>query len=444
MCFVAVIKRMNRPRVIFLESVVLGMPPRFRRLFPDSSFLRKWLVLTSGTVMGQGILIISSPLLTRLFTPEEFGLFVVFAALVAIFGVGAGLRYERAVPLAATDEEAAAIVTVVFLASGLVAMVLAGFVWLIGDWLAGRLDADGLALWLWLLPPSVLIWGGGLALNYWFIRRHAYGVNALNRTAQFGTQTAAQLAMGAAGWGAPGLILGYFCGYIVRFGHYFMRVPYSDLRLFVAWRWPRLKVLVREHWRYPAFSVPAGLLTSVVQLGPEIIVAVMFGPAMAGIYALAQRVVGLPIRMLSEAASQVFLGELRGLERAALRRLFLRTVALFSSLGLLGMLPLLIFAPPLFRLVFGEGWAEAGVLAQLLIPLFFARFVDMPVSQLLDAINRHQANFLITIMQNVIMVGGFFVSALMALSVFETIFLFSMSQTILLVYRLLYCWAVIK
>lgn len=394
--------------------------------------------------MGQGILVISSPLLTRLFTPEEFGVFAVFAALAAIFGVGAGLRYERAVPLASTDEEAAAIGTVVLLASGLVAMVLAGLVWLIGDWLAGRLDADGLAYWLWLLPPSVLIWGGGLALNYWFIRRHAYGVNALNRTAQFGSQAAAQLAMGAAGWGAPGLMLGYFCGYVVRLAHYFRRLPCSDRRLLMAWRWSRLKTLAWEHWRYPAFSVPSGLLTSVVQLGPEIIVAVMFGPAMAGIYALAQRVVGLPIRMLSEAASQVFLGELRGLERAALRRLFLRTIALFSSLGLLGMLPLLVFAPPLFRLVFGEGWTEAGILVQLLIPLFLARFVDMPVSQLLDAINRHQANFFITMLQNAAMAGSFVVSYLFEFSVFESIFLFSISQTILLVYRLLYCWAVIK
>jgi O-antigen/teichoic acid export membrane protein len=420
------------------------MPLRFRHLFPDSSFLRKWLVLTSGTVMGQGILVISSPLLTRLFTPEEFGLFAVFAALVAIFGVAAGLRYERAVPLAPTDEQAATIVTVVLLASGLVAMVLAGFVWLIGDWLAGRLDADGLAHWLWLLPPSVLIWGGGLALNYWFLRRHAYGVNAQNRTLQFGSQAAAQLAMGAVGWGAPGLMLGYFCGYIVRLVHYVARLPHSDWRLLVAWRWAGLKAVVHEHWRYPAFSVPSGLMTSVVQLVPEIIVAVMFGPAMAGIYALSQRVVGLPTRMLSEAASQVFLGELRGLERAALRRLFLRTIALFSSLGLLGMLPLLIFAPPLFRLVFGEGWTEAGILVQLLIPLFFARFVDMPVSQLLDAVNHHRANFLITLLQNVIMVGSFFVSYLMAMSVFETIFLFSMLQTVLLVYRLVYCWLIIR
>lgn len=422
----------------------MAIPPRLRRLFPDPSFLRKWLVLTSGTIMGQGIIVISSPLLTRLFTPEEFGVFAVFAALVAIFGVAAGLRYERVVPLASTDEKAAAIVTVVLLASGLVAIILTGFVWLIGDWLASRLDADGLAHWLWLLPPSVLIWGGGLALSHWFIRRHTYGVNALNRTAQFGTQAASQLAMGAVGWGAPGLMVGYACGYVARFLHYFICLQRDDRRLLVSWRWEGLKAAACEHWRYPAFSVPSGLLTSVAQLGPEIIVAMMFGPAVAGIYALAQRVVGLPIRMLSEAASQVFLGEIRGLERSALRRLFLRTIMLFSSLGLLGMLPLLAFAPPLFRLVFGENWTETGVLVQLLVPLFFARFVDMPVSQLLDALNRHRANFFITFAQIAVMIGAFFIAYMIEASIFETVLMFSISQTVLLIYRLLYCWMILR
>jgi O-antigen/teichoic acid export membrane protein len=418
----------------------LRMPHRLRRLVPASSFLRKWLLLASGTLIGQALVVISSPLLTRLFTPEEFGVFAVFAALVGIAATLSGLRYEFAVPLASSDEDAAAIVAVVVLSSGLLAAILAGIVWLIGHWLAGQLNVAELAHWFWLLPPALLIWGVGTALSYWSVRRHTYGLNALNRTVQLGTQTAGQLAMGVVGWGAPGLILGYLCGYATRLGHFLVRLPPSDRQLLATWQWSRLRAVAREHWRYPAFTLPSSLLARFLQLGPAIIIAAMFGPAMAGFYAVAQRVVGLPIRMLGEAASQVFLGELRGLERPALRQLFLRTLALFGGLALVAMLPLLFFAPPLFHLLLGDGWAEAGIFVQLLTPLYIARFIDVPISQLLNALNRHQIHFFLTTLSTAALLVSFVAAYLLDFSVFETIALLSVLQTSVYFYRLARCW----
>lgn len=421
---------------------MLRMPHRLRlrRFVPESSFLRKWLLLASGTLMGQALVVITSPLLTRLFTPEEFGLFAVFIAIVGIAVVLSGLRYELAAPLASNDEDAAAIVAVVFLTSGLLAAILAGLVWFFGDWLAGQLNVAELAHWFWLLPPALLIWGAGTALSYWSIRRNTYGVNAVNRTVQLGTQTAGQLVMGVVGWGAPGLILGYLCGYVTRLGHYLIRLPRSDWQLLAAWQWSRLRAVAHEHWRYPAFSLPSSLLARVSQLGPAIIIAAMFGPAMAGFYAVAQRVVGLPIRMLSEAASQVFLGELRGLERPALRQFFLRTLALFGGLALVGMLPFLFFAPPLFHLLLGSGWAEGGIFVQLLTPLYIARFIDVPVSQLLNSLNRHQIHFFLTVLSVGALIASFLVAFLLSLSVFQTIALLSALQTMVYIYRLVRCW----
>ena len=195
------------------------MPRRLRHLLPDSSFLRKWWLLASGTIMGQALVVISSPLLTRLVTPEDFGLFAVFSALVGIAGGAAGLRYEYAVPLAAADEDAAAIAAVVVLTSAGLAALAAGLVWLCGGWFVERLDAALLGPWLWLLPPAIFVWGSGSALNYWSVRRGTYGVNAINRTLQLGAQTAGQLGTGFAGWGAPGLIIGYLFGYLTRLGN---------------------------------------------------------------------------------------------------------------------------------------------------------------------------------------------------------------------------------
>ena len=420
------------------------MLPRLRRFLPESSFVRKCWLVASGTIAGQALVILSSPLLTRLYSPEEFGLFAVFGALVGIAGSTTGLRFEYAVPLLGDEQDAAAMVGLVVLTSILLGLVAIAGIWFFGAFLAGVVEAPSLAPWLWLLPPAIVVWGFGSALSYWSVRRATYGVNGFNRTLQLGSQTAGQVGLGVAGLGAPGLILGYLLGYVVRMGHYLWRLTAADRRLLVSPSFRRMWRNAQANWRYPAFAFPSSLLAQISQLAPALLVAALFGPAMAGFYALSQRIMGLPVRMLSEAASQVFLGEMRDLGQADLHRLFLRTVILFTGLGLIGMLPILLFAQPLFVLIFGEAWREAGVLAQLLVPLYIARFVSLPISQLLNALNRQDMHLFLAILNNLTLVVSFGAGYLLPLDGPTTILVFSLSSTAIYIGRLVVCWRLVK
>jgi hypothetical protein len=119
-------------------------------------------------------------------------------------------------------------------------------------------------------------------------------------------------------------------------------------------------------------------------------------PMIVGVsfYALSQRIMGLPAKMLSEAASKVFIGEIHDAAAVDLRRYFLRAAALFTGLGLLGAVPMVVVAPSLFALVFGEEWREAGVIAQLLIPLYLMRFIVQPISMILYYLKRQELHLL--------------------------------------------------
>lgn len=365
-----------------------GMRRFTRRLIPDSSFFHKLLMLAGGTIAGQALVVLSSPLLTRLFTPAEFGAFTVLAAVTGICSVGIALRFEFAIPIIERDEDAAAMVVVTALAAVTMAALVALAIWLWGPWLADLIGVPAWAFLLWLLPPALLAWGCGSALSYWSVRRRRFATNGLNHTLQLGSQAGGQVALGLAGSGVWGLMLGYVLGYVVRLGHYAARLPAADRRLIRSTGGRRLWRVARESWRYPTLAFPSSLLQSLCNLAPAILVAALFGPVVAGWYGLGQRVMGLPVRMLSEAASHVFLGEVRALDERGLHRFFLRVVVLFTALGALGAVPVLLAGPALFALVFGEPWREAGVLVQLLLPLYVARFVVLPVSQLLYVLKR--------------------------------------------------------
>jgi O-antigen/teichoic acid export membrane protein len=136
----------------------------------------------------------------------------------------------------------------------------------------------------------------------------------------------------------------------------------------------------------------------------------------------------------------VFLGEARGLQGVALHRFFLRTITLFTALGIAGMLPVLLFAPPVFIVVFGEAWYEAGVLVQLLVPFFFSRFVVFPISQLVHVLKRQDV-YLFSAVLNVLALGLSFGSGLLfALDVQVTVLLFSLTVTLANLVTLAISW----
>jgi len=399
-----------------------------RRYLPEKAFLRKLFALASGTIAGQGIVVASSPLLTRLFTPAEFGQFAVLAAVIAITGIAACWRFEFAIPVIRDDQAAAAMVLVASIVATLMALLTALAVLTFGQWFVELVDAEQLAGWLWLLPFAVILWGLGCIGSYWSLRRGTYRLNGVNRALTAGSQATGQVLLGFLATGAPGLIIGYIIGYVVRFVHYFATTTTNDRLLCRQQRLPEVWHVARANWRYPVFSAPASLLHTICEMAPAIAIAALFGPATAGWYALAQRLMALPVKFVGEAASQVFLGEGRSLIGANLYRFFLRTTALFIILGIIGMLPLLLFAPMLFALVFGEDWREAGVIVQLLVPLHLARFVAIPVSQTLIVLRRQDLQLIYSFLNLFVFFITFLVSYIIDLSAGTTIFIFSVGS----------------
>lgn len=416
------------------------MPQLVTRWLPERGFFRKLLTLSTGTIAGQGLVLLSSPLLTRLFTPEQFGVLAVFTTFAGMAAVSTCWRYEFAIPVMQEEEDAAGMVVLAVLAAAISAGLLALWVMAFGGSVARLVEMPVLAAWLWLLPPAALVWGLGSALSYWSVRHNTYRINSVSRTLQLGSQAGGQVLLGLLGAGAPGLILGYAGGYLVRAGYFLLRLPRADRRGLGRWRPGVLARLARQQWRYPALAFPSSLLQAGCDLAPALLVAMLYGPAMAGWYALAQRIMGAPVKILSDAASQVFLGEARRLTPGELHGFFLRTLALFAGLGLLGTLPLLLFAPPLFVLVFGPEWREAGVVVQILVPLYFARFVVFPVSQLLYIFNRQDMHFLASLLNMLALVGSFGAGAILGLASETTLIMFSLGAAASFFFYLAIAW----
>ena len=73
---------------------------------PQSEYSQNVLTLMTGSTLSQAISIAVSPILTRLYKPEDFGLYAIFVAIITIIGTIASGRYELAIILPKKEEDA--------------------------------------------------------------------------------------------------------------------------------------------------------------------------------------------------------------------------------------------------------------------------------------------------------------------------------------------------
>lgn len=350
--------------------------------------------LVSAGAAGQLVLIAVMPLVTRLYAPGEFGVAAVFGALLGVLLMVASLRYELAIGLPHSDKHAQLLVR---LSLGLA--TLSGFMVLliIAAWrdpIARAFQVPEMAGLLWLLPFAVVGAAAYRVFSFWTLRQGGFGVIARTRIIQPTANAVTQIGAGLAGLGALGIVGGQVVGSIVGVT--------SLSQKFNGWNVPnarertQIALLARLHSRFPRLDVPAALVDTLSVQLPNLLLAMLFSPAVAGWYLLADRAVVTPLSLVGQAVGQVIYARSRhDVAEARMPAIITKIVKVLSIAVVLPGIGLILSAPPVFEFVFGPEWREAGIYASILFVGFAAQFVYSAISMALPATNGQHLNLLI-------------------------------------------------
>lgn len=358
---------------------------------------RSTLLISGGTFAGQIVTLIALPILARMYSPADFGVYALALAAVALGVPFAVLRLDRALLLPEKDSTTRSLLSIGVAVSAVVAVVVG-----VGTWVFGAFDRDPLISVL----TGVLLFGSALIALFVPLvsRAGGYGSLGLRTATQSVSGTASQLGLGAAGLASSGLVGGAVVGSVVGLG---LLGPYAwRLRGRVSPRaaWTDL----RNYWRFPLVFMPIAFLTLLAQQVPLLFGAAVFGTDAAGGIGMAERVVAIPIALLGLAAGTVFEGEIaRSLRRNRndLLHRYLRTSALLAAVGLCAAAVLALAAPWALHLLFGEEWSQAGAIAQAMSVVVVTRLVVSATRNLLPLLQR-SAGSLALEAARVLLVGG--------------------------------------
>jgi len=358
----------------------------------SSGFAANVLKLVTGSVFAQGLGVLAAPVIARLFAPEAFGVAALFASITGIVGVVACLRYELAIMLPKTDEEAVNLLGVSLFFVLIVTIISTLIIFFADDVIVNLFNSPELSKYLWLVPLAVFVTGIFTALNYWNSRTKHFGRLSIARVVSSVVTQMGILGAGFTGFVSGGTlitarVLGQFVSTLVLGG----QIWRNDGRLFkTSIGWKKMIVGLKRHKKFPIFGTWSALLNTASQQSPVLLLAFYFSPKTVGFYALGQAVLSMPMSLVGGAVSQVFFQKASeahnrtGNLSKVVEEVFKRLV----SLGIFPILLLTLIGKDVFIVVFGARWAEAGVYMQILGLWIFFQFISSPISTLFAVLEK--------------------------------------------------------
>lgn len=367
------------------------------------------------------------PFITRVYAPSDFGVFSVYIA-ITVFDVMLCLGYDRTLPLPREDREGYSLLIISLILASFLSLLALVAVAIFRVDVAEGLGVAGLSPVLWLLPGSLMAVAGYQALTNWAIRELNFKLLASARTLLYACTGVTQLVLGWLSLHAAGLVIGHVVGYVVAVALLLGPVLSASRRLSMPS--PREAIVLAMRFRrFPAYGATSTFLNSAGLQVPVLGMAVLYGAEVAGWYGLAQRVFGVPLSVVALALGQSLKANMADAVRkgdlaVAVRNLLKLAVMVQLGLSMI-LLVIVIVAPPLFGLVFGEGWRISGVYLQALAPLFLAQFVVSPLHVVFDVLEQPQLHFVREVLRFVLLGSAFLVAYYWTLDPMDTVILIS-------------------
>lgn len=411
-------------------------------ILKNSRFFKDVLTLMTGVMSAQLIAIFSFPLLTRLYSPEELGLVAFFLGIWAILvGFFTG-RYELAIVLPKSDQEANNIVSLATFLSILVCIVSSLFIFAFYAYFETYLTNPQIREWLCFIPAIVFLLSLTHIITYVGTRFRAYKkVAAISVLQQF-IYVCFALLFGVLGFTKGGLITSRF-------------LTYGTILFFILWFFLKeikniikdisVKKMVKGFFQYKqflCFNVPYNALEN---LSKEFIIFVFvaFGFSQsAGLYSLARSVLYLPIAFLIATLGQAFYKEAvvkKGSVELEKVVNFLNDSLIIFSVPVFSFF--VIWAPEIFSFCFGETWREAGLYASIFAPsAFFYLFTSWAV-KLFEVYRKQHISLSIQIIFDFIVISSLWTLMVFNYSIITCIALYAIFNSL---YHVIYIVVIFK
>lgn len=413
---------------------------------PTGSFVANVLTLMTGTTIAQAIPIAIAPILTRIYTPEDFGILALYMAIVSMVAIIATGRYELAIMLPEKDEDAFNILALSVGIAFILSLITLIVIWLFNAKIIKLLGSTEISSWLYFIPISIFLTGIYQAFNYWSNRKKQYKRLAISRISQSVTTGSANLGLGFGGFGAGGLIGGSLIGQGIATTVLSWQIwrEDHDKKGFISKK--KIKENAEKYKDFPKINSLHAFTDVLQSSGVIFLISAFFGSLILGYYSFTMRILKAPLGLIGSSVSQIFYQKASETYRNGgnLQLLLKKTMIRLGLIALPIFILLIVFGPDIFAIFFGNNWREAGIYAQILSPWIFLNFIISPISQIAIILDKQRYALFIGLLNNLSITFSMLVIGYLSGNILYGLYILSILASLISIYNIYWILTISK
>lgn len=363
---------------------------RIRRFLREHTFIRHVLTLMSGTAVAQILPMVTTPIITRLFTATEYGSWAVVMSVASAVIPIAALRYDLAILLVEDRRRATQLVWLCSWINAAVAITTTLVMIALAPWVADRYNLDrGASVWLYFVGLIVWAFGQMAIFTFWLTRNQRFSLISRNKIYQSVTVAGAQVGLGLGKVGVFGLVAGTLLGQLSALRNLWRHGGIPER---VSLTKDDAKSLLKEFRKMPLLNGPNAIVDSIRLQGINLLIGLVASTAVLGQFTAAWALVQAPAALVSSALSQVFFQRLSVTPPGQMFAMVRKSLLVTMGIAIVPFLLIYFLAPPLLPLLLGGGdkWVTASLFASALTPWLYMNFSTSPISNLFVVAQRQE------------------------------------------------------
>jgi O-antigen/teichoic acid export membrane protein len=390
--------------------------------------------LATGSIAARVIGLAAIPILTRIYSPEDFGTLAVFSSLVALLTPFFTMRYVLALPLPRRDGMA---INLFVLCSGLLlcmSLITALLILKYGEDLLAVASMELLVPYIWLILLALIGGSSYEIMTSWALRKQAYKPIATTTVVQGLVGNFVKLLLGFLAIKPLGLLIGHVistCGGTFALSRQF-KLDFIKNWHFVSFS--KVKWVACRYKSFPIYRLPSQVLLGFSTQAPLLFFVAIYGAYDTGQLSIALTAIALPLSILGQGVSSAFYAETAKIGIKYPDQLIEITKAVTMKLFIFSIAPALVLffgGEYIFSIVLGENWKLGGFFASTLSIYLVAQFVTAPVMNIFNILEKQGVYLVINIIRSILMALIFLVFAnLFGLDSQQIILLYSISMSL--------------
>ena len=345
--------------------------------FINNRYLSQIIILMSGTLAAQAITIIIIPIITRMYSPEEFGEYTLFYSVVSILGLISSLKYDQAIMLPRIEKDAKSILLLTWFINICIVILLIICLSTFHKKLCVYFTTQPFLIWL--IPLGVLIFGVLQAIKSYSSRNQLYSILSRVRVINASVLVSIQSA-GREVFNYNSLVFGRLTSDFLSAILLYYKNYKNGLLSMKGVSINRMLINMKKHAFFPRYQSFTVFINSISQNAPILLFTSFYSAEIAGLYALTVRVLQVPVSLVGASTKEVYYQKASKMYANGenIFRLYKNTTVALGKLFIVPFFIVLLFGDILFEFVFGRDWLLSGNFSQILIIWIFLSFINPP------------------------------------------------------------------